>query len=82
MELSGPQQENLSSGFLTMQDSKQPTHLQRLARMLEFLVQQVYNYTFLKANKKGADQTARMCRLVCAFDVRMQLRRVFSRQGP
>ena len=36
IELSGPQQEDLSSGFLTMQDSNQPTHLQRLARMLEF----------------------------------------------
>ena len=35
-ELSGPQQEDLSSGFLTMQDSNQPTQLQRLARMLEF----------------------------------------------
>ena len=40
------------------------------------------NYTFLGVNNKGADQTARMCRLVCAFDVRMQLRQVFSRHGP
>ena len=38
IELSGPQQEDLSSGFLTMQDSNQPTQLQRLARMLEFCV--------------------------------------------
>ena len=36
IELSGPQQEDLSSGFLTIQDSNQPTQLQRLARMLEF----------------------------------------------
>ena len=36
IELSGPQQEDLSSGFLTMQDSNQPTQLQRSARMLEF----------------------------------------------
>ena len=36
IELSWPQQEDLSSGFLTMQDSNQPTQLQRLARMLEF----------------------------------------------
>ena len=36
IESSGPQHEDLSSGFLTMQDSNQPTHLQRLARMLEF----------------------------------------------
>ena len=27
-------------------------------------------------------QTARMCRLVCAFDVCMQLRQVFSQHGP
>ena len=36
IELSGPQQEDLSSGFLTMQDSNKPTQLQRLAGMLEF----------------------------------------------
>ena len=35
IKLSGPQQD-LSLGFLTMQDSNQPTQLQRLARMLEF----------------------------------------------
>ena len=34
------------------------------------------------AINKGADQTARMGRLVCAFDVRMQLRQIFSRHGP
>ena len=28
------------------------------------------NYTFIKANNKGADQTAQMRRLVCAFVVR------------
>ena len=38
----------------------------------------VINYTLLGANNKGADQTARMCRLVCAYDVRMQLCQVFS----
>ena len=33
----------------------------------------VYSYhIFNKANNKGADQTARMRRLICAFDVRMQ----------
>ena len=32
-------------------------------------------YTFLGANNKGADQTAQMCRPVCAFDVSMQLLR-------
>ena len=29
-------------------------------------------YTFQRANNKGADQTARMRRLICAFDVRVQ----------
>ena len=50
--------------------------------MLEFLVYQVNNYTFLGVNNKGTDQTAQMCRLVGAFDVHMKLRRVFSRHGP
>ena len=36
IELSGPQQEDLSLGFLTMQNSNQPTQLHRLARMLQF----------------------------------------------
>ena len=35
-KLSGPQREVLSSGFPTMQDSNQPTQLQRLAGMLKF----------------------------------------------
>ena len=38
--------------------------------------------TFQKANSKGADQTARMRRLVCAFVVRNPRRQVFSRCGP
>ena len=41
----------------------QPAQLQRLARKLK------YN-SFQIANNKGADQTARMRRLVCAFVVR------------
>ena len=32
-------------------------------------------------NNKGADQTARMCRLICAFDVRIGQKQVFSWQG-
>ena len=64
-----------------MQDSNQPTQLQRLARML-IACSKFINYTFLGAKTKGADQTAWMCRLVCAFDVRMQLHKVFSRHGP
>ena len=37
-KLSGPQREDLSLGFPTMQDSNQPTQLQRLARILKFCV--------------------------------------------
>ena len=33
------------------------------------------------ANNKGVDQTAHMCRLVCAFVVRMQQNHVFSLGG-
>ena len=33
-------------------------------------------------SNKGADQTARMRRLVCAFVVRKPLRQIFSRRGP
>ena len=37
---------------------------------------------FLKSNNNGADQTARMRRLVCAFDVRKQQIQDFSLRGP
>ena len=36
--------------------------------------------TFQSLNNKGADQTARMRRLICAFVVRMQQSPVFSRR--
>ena len=50
--------ENLSSGFPT---NKFETS--RLARELKF---HLYQVIFLKANNKGADQSARVRRLVCA----------------
>ena len=37
---------------------------------------------FQKVNNKGADQTARMRRLVCVFVVRIQQSQVISRRGP
>ena len=37
---------------------------------------------FQKTNNKGADQTARMCRLVCACVVRNPRRQVFLHRGP
>ena len=39
-------------------------------------------FTFQKANNKGADQTARMRRLVCAFVVCNRQSQGFSRLGP
>ena len=45
-KLSGHQREDLFSGFPTMQDSNQPTQLQRLARMPKFCVEQVYQLYF------------------------------------
>ena len=50
-----------------MKDSNQTAQLQRLARILK-----INYYTLQIANNKGADQTARMRRLICSFVVRMQ----------
>ena len=58
--------ENLSSGFPKKRDSNQSPQLQRLDRIVKFRS----NDTFQKANNKGAHQTARMRRLVCACVVR------------
>ena len=71
--------EDLSSGFTTMQGLNQSAQLQRVhvARMLKFACSK-----FININNKGTDQTARMCRLACAFNLRVQLRKVFSRHGP
>ena len=41
-----------------------------------------YNYSFQRAIVNFANQTMRMCKLGCAFVVRMQLGQVFSRHGP
>ena len=62
--------ENLSSGFPTKQSSSQYHQLQRLAGKFKFRLWQDYIWYFPKANNKGADQTARMRRPVCAFAVR------------
>ena len=52
-------------------DSNQSPQLQRLTRISKFLACSMFrDYTFQKANNKGADQSARMHRLVCAFVVR------------
>ena len=68
--------EDLSSEFPTMQDSNQPAQLKRLARKLAS--SKFINYASQRANNKCADQTARMCRLVCALNLQMQLRQVLD----
>ena len=46
-----------------------------------FVCSKFINYTYKRENNKGTDQTARMCRRVCAFNLRMQPRQVFSRNS-
>ena len=59
-------QENLSTGFTTNRVSNQAPQLQRLASELKFRYSKFTYGTFQKVNNKGADQTVRMRRLVCA----------------
>ena len=66
----GVSQENLSCGFMTKRYSTQSPKLQRLARKLRFRCSKLRYGAFQRANNKGADQTARMRRLVCPFVVR------------
>ena len=74
----------MSLGFATRYDSNRAAQLQRLARVLKswrFGFSQCRYYTILAANNKGADQTARMRRLICAFVVRIWHKLVFSWWG-
>ena len=52
--------ENLSLEFATISGSNQPAQLQRLAKILKFRYRKCSQYTFQKANDKGADQTVQM----------------------
>ena len=61
--------ESLSSGFPKKRVSNQSPQLQRLVESWTFTSKFTYD-TFQKANNEGADQTARMRRLVCACVVR------------
>ena len=65
-------QENLS-------DYTKYAQLQIIARILKLslLVESRFNSTLLKVNNKGADQTAQMRRLVCAFAVHMHQSQFF-----
>ena len=68
--------ENLSSGSPTKPVSNQSPQLRNFARS------KFRYHTFLKANNNGADQSARMRRLVCAFIVRKHPKTVFLEARP
>ena len=73
--------QNLSSRFLIKRDSTLSPQLQRLARKLKFCLSKYDIFQYDK--NKGADQTAWMYRLVCAFVVRKPRRQFFFlRLGP
>ena len=64
-----------------LSDYTKYAQLQRIARILKLslLVESRFNSTLQKVNNKGADQTAEMRRLVCAFAVHMHQSRFFLR---
>ena len=57
--------------FPTRLDTNRPAQPQQLARVLKFRLQNLEILYYLSSDNKGADQTARMRRLICAFVVRM-----------
>ena len=59
-------------------DSNRPAQLQWPARVLKFWLQQVEALYYPGSENKGADQTAQMRRLTCAFVVRIWHKQVFS----
>ena len=57
--------------FPTRSDSNWLAQLQKLAWSLKFWLQKLETLHYLGSENKGADQTARMRRLICAFVVRI-----------
>ena len=63
----------------TDQDSNRPVQLQRLARVLFFILASIRPVLYYPGSEHiGADQTARMHRLICAFVVRIWHKQIFS----
>ena len=54
-------------GFATNKYSNQPAELQRLGRILKLACSKLGYCLLERENSKGADQPARMCRLVCTL---------------
>ena len=73
--------ENLSSGFSTRVDSNRSVQLKKLASVMKLQIQKLVILYYLGSDNKGADQTARMRRLICAFVVRIWQKQVFSWRG-
>ena len=75
---------HLFSEFLTKQDSIQSPRLRRLARKLNcnFTYSKLIYNNFQNTNIKGAEQSARMCRLVCTFVVCKPLKTGFLALRP
>ena len=63
--------------FPTRSHSTWPAQLQKLAWGLKFWLQKLETFYYLGCENKGADQTARMRRLICAFVVRVWHKRRF-----
>ena len=61
--------QNLSSVFPIISYQNQPSQPQRLDRIVKSGLELVYYDTIQFVNSKGADQTARMRKLICAFVV-------------
>ena len=72
--------ENMSSGFATRYDNGLRSHRDKLEAWNFGDSKQRY-YTIQAVNDKGADQTGRVRRLICAFVVRIWHKQGFSWRG-
>ena len=83
--LYGPQygEETSVIGFSDKVILKQAYSAMQTSQNNEILYEASLNITLCSERKnKGADQTAHMCRVVCAFVVHMQQNGVFLQGGP
>ena len=76
--LNEPRHEKTCSGFQPGTTQTGLLSPKRLARVFKFWLQQEEVWYYEAANNKGADQTARMRRLICTFVVRIGQKQVFS----
>ena len=72
----------MATKFLTKPDTNKPAQLQRLARRMKLACSMSWYDTLQKAKNIGADQTAQMRRLVCAFVAPKSLKTDFLASRP